>query len=260
MSGGSSGSRTISHGSGASRRQRASSASTRWTADRPSADGVDDRRRRWRHRRRGRILTRIEIAELVPGIRVDDVFGGRFGARDGYGDPLVALAGFAAAAQLEGATFREGVAVESLLRDGDHVTGVRTGAGDVRADRVLLATGCWTAALAATAAVPVPIWPYRRSIMQSGPLPQLARIPLTIEWESGFHFRPKGAAQRFAMPNLTPDGKEEKGPAGAPSAYPGEFAPLEVLASLEPWVRARAAWRHPAFVGLRIGDSWLCCY
>ena len=207
-----------------------------------------------------RMVSRVEIAELVPGIRTDDVFGGRFGARDGYGDPLGALAGFAAAAQLDGASFREGVAVESLLREGDRVTGVRTASGDVGADRVLIATGCWTAALAATAAVPVPIWPYRRSIMQSGPVPELARVPLTIEWESGFHFRPKGAAQRFAMPNITTDGKEEKGPVGAPTAFPGDFAPLEVPPSLEPWLRARAAWRHPAFARLEIVDSWSCYY
>jgi len=207
-----------------------------------------------------RMVSRVEIAELVPGMRVDDLFGGRFGARDGYGDPLAALAGFAAAAQLAGASFREGVAVDSLLREGDRVIGVRTAGGEVRGDRVLLATGCWTAPLAATAAVPVPIWPYRRSVMQSGPLPQLAHIPLTIEWESGFHFRPKGPAQRFAMPNLTPDGREEKGPAGTPSVFPGEFPPLEVPASLEPWVRARAAWRHPAFADLRIVDSWSCYY
>src|SRR5437899_6070702 len=183
-----------------------------------------------------RMVDRVEIAELVPGIRTDDVFGGRFGARDGYGDPLAALAGFAAAAQLGGALFREGIAVDSILREGDRVTGVRTAGGDIRAERVLVATGCWTAALAATAAVPVPIWPYRRSIMQSGPVPQLARIPLTIEWESGFHFRPKGAAQRFAMPNITTDGKEEKGPAAPPPAYPGEFAPLDVPPPLDPWV------------------------
>jgi sarcosine oxidase subunit beta len=207
-----------------------------------------------------RMVNRVEIAELVPGMRVDDVLGGRFGARDGYGDPLVALAGFAAAAQLDGASFREGVAVESLLREGDRVIGVRTTGGEVRADRVLLATGCWTAALAATAMISVPIWPYRRSIMQSGPLPQLEKIPLTIEWESGFHFRPKGPAQRFAMPNLTADGREEKGPAGTPPVFPGEFPPLDVPASLEPWVRARAAWRHPAFADLRIVDSWSCYY
>jgi sarcosine oxidase subunit beta len=206
------------------------------------------------------MLGRIEVAELVPRMRVDDVAGGRFCVRDGYGDPLVALAGFAGAAQLAGATFKEGVAVQALVREGDRVTGVRAASGDVSAARVLVATGCWTAALCATAAVSVPIWPYRRSIMESGPIPQLADIPLVIEWESGFHFRPKGNLQRFAMPNLTADGREEKGPAGAPSAFPGEFAPLDVPPALEPWVKARAAWRHPAFADLRIARSWSCYY
>jgi glycine/D-amino acid oxidase-like deaminating enzyme len=206
------------------------------------------------------MVDRIQIAELVPRMRVDDLAGGRFCARDGYGDPLVALAGLAAAAQLSGVRFAEGVAVDALAREGDRVTGVRTFAGDVRAERVLVATGCWTAALCATASVPVPIWPYRRSIMESGPIPQLATIPLTIEWESGFHFRPKRTAQRFAMPNLTADGRTEKGPPGQPPAYPGDYAPLEVPAALEPWVRARAAWRHPAFADLRIVDSWSCYY
>src|SRR5207247_5753579 len=69
-----------------------------------------------------RMVDRVEIAELVPGIRTDDVFGGRFGARDGYGDPLAALAGCAAAAELGGASFRAGIPVESLLREGDRVT------------------------------------------------------------------------------------------------------------------------------------------
>jgi sarcosine oxidase subunit beta len=151
--------------------------------------------------------------------------------------------------------------VLEVVREGDRVTGVRTAEGVIECDRVLLATGCWTAPLAATAGVAVPIWPYPRSIMESGPYPALARVPLTIEWESGFHFRPKGAAQRFAMPNLTSDGLVEKGPAAAPASFvPGEFPPLVVPPALEPWVRARAARRHPLFADLRISGSWACYY
>jgi len=207
------------------------------------------------------MLDRADVERLVPGIRTDDLAGGRFCASDGYGDALAALAGFAGAAALEGVRFAEGVAVESLVREGDRVTGVRTASGAVSAERVLLATGCWTAPLAATAGVAVPIWPYRRSIMESQPIPALARAPLVVEWESGFHFRPKGAAQRFAMPNLSADGAAEKAPPGAPGSFEAvEFAPLEVPSSLEPWVRARAAWRHPAFADVRIVDSWSCYY
>lgn len=206
------------------------------------------------------MVSRVEIADLVPGLRVDDLAGGRFCAQDGYGDPLAALAGFAAAAALEGARLVEGTAVTGLLREGDRVTGVRTADGDVLAERVLLATGAWTAPLAATTGVPVPIWGYARSLMEAGPYPLLARSPMVIELESGFHFRPKGARQRFAMPNLTADGTVEKGPGAPPATFEGPAARPDVPASLEPWVKARAAWRHPAFADIRISDAWSCFY
>ena len=207
------------------------------------------------------MLDRADIEDLVPGIRTDDLAGARICARDGYGDALSALAGFAAGAVLEGVRVAEGTAVTEIIRDGDRVTGVRTELGDVSAEQVLLATGCWTAPLAATAGVVVPIWPYARSIMESTVIPALAGIPMTIEWESGFHFRPKDGRQRFAMPNLTTDGRTEKGPASAPSSFGAlAYPPLDVPAALEPWVRARAARRHPAFADLRIASSWSCYY
>ena len=206
------------------------------------------------------MVDRIQVSELVPGLRVDDVRGGRFGAEDGYGDPLQALAGFAAFAQLAGVKIREGVAVRSLVRNRDRVTGVRTDDGEISADRVLLATGCWTAALAATAGVGVPIWPYVRTILESGPIPDLRRAPMTIEWESGFHFRPKGNLIRFAVPNIRTDGSLEKGPERPPSAFPGEFAPLAVSPRVTEWTKERAAHRHPAFANVEIRSSWGCYY
>lgn len=207
-----------------------------------------------------------EIARLVPGIRTDDLQGGRICAADGYGESLEALAGFAAAAAVEGVRFLEHTAATALIVEHGALRGIRTPDGELRADRVLLATGAWTAALAATAGVQVPIWPYQRSILEAtGPFPTLARIPLVVEWESGFHFRPYtkrgGAAQRFAMPNLTADGGAEKGPATPPASFdPPAFAPLVVPAALEPWVRARAAWRMEPFADLRITDRWACNY
>ncbi|MDQ2953083.1 MAG: FAD-binding oxidoreductase, partial [Chloroflexota bacterium] len=206
------------------------------------------------------MVDRIAINDLVPGMRLDDVAGGRFGAEDGYGDPLQALAGFAAFATLGGVRVREGVSVRALVRNGDRVTGVRTDEGELSADRVLLATGAWTATLAATADVAVPIWPYRRSIMESQPLPALREAPMVVELESGLHFRPQANLIRFAMPNIDQDGSIEKGPSSRPETYPGPFPPLDVPPELEPWVRERAAWRHPAFANVRIRSSWSCYY
>jgi len=208
------------------------------------------------------LVGRERIARLVPGIRTDDLKGGRFGARDGYGAPVDALAGFAAAAVLEGVRLVEHVRAEALITENGRVVGAQTSDGEIRADRVLLATGVWTAPLATTAGVRVPIWPYRRSIMESaGPFPKLASIPLVIEWESGFHFRPKGGAQRFAMPNLTTDGAVEKGPATPPESFDAPaLDPADVPPQLEPWVRARGAWRMEAFADLKITDRWSCNY
>src|SRR5205085_2756608 len=108
------------------------------------------------------------IAQLVPGIRTDDLKGGRLGKRDGYGAPLDALA--------------------------------------------------------------------------------------------GFPFRPKGGAQRFAMPNLTADGVIEKGPAAAPASFDAPGDALDVPPQLEPWVKARGAWRMEPFADLQITDRWSCNY
>ena len=94
----------------------------------------------------------------------------------------------------------------------------------------------------------------------AGPFPKLTAIPLVIEWESGFHFRPKGGAQRFAMPNLTADGGVEKGPTGAPASFDAPGDALEVPPQLEPWVKARGAWRMAPFADLRITDKWSCNY
>ena len=208
-----------------------------------------------------RMLDREEIEDLVPGIRTDDLAGGRVCLRDGYGDPLAALAGFAAAAVLGSVRVVEGTEAEALVRVGDRVTGVRTAAGDIDAERVLLAAGCWTAPLASTAGVRVPIWPYRRSIMETGAVPNLAGAPMTVEWESGFHFRPIDGRQRFAMPNLGPSGEVEKGPAGPPGSFERlGYPPLEVPADLEPWTLERAARRHPAFTGVRIVSRWSCFF
>jgi sarcosine oxidase subunit beta len=206
-----------------------------------------------------------QIARLVPGIQIDDLKGGRIGRRDGYGAPLDALAGFAAAAVIEGVRLIEHVRVDTLLVENGAVVGARTADGDIRADRVLLATGAWTAPLAATANVHVPIWPYRRTLMEAiGPFPELAGIPMVIEWESGFHFRPYtrngGAAQRFAMPNVRADGTTEKGPASAPATFGAPGPDPDVPPQLEPWLKARAAWRMTAFQDLTITDSWSCSY
>ena len=202
-----------------------------------------------------RMVDRAEIAELVPGIRADDLLGGRFCAQDGYGDPSVALRGFADGARRHGGRILEQQgAIGIVARDG-RVAGVDTTETHVVAAQVLVACGAWSADILATCAVQVPIWPYRRQLARAADFPQLARIPMTIEWESGLHFRAKEMDQLFAMPNLARDGSVEK----APTA-PGPAAPMMPDPRALAWTQERAARRHPAFAGLRFAEAWACYY
>ena len=204
---------------------------------------------------RVRMVDVAEIAELVPGIVTADLHGGRLGEDDGWGDPVLVLARTVAAARDRGARILERQNVVALhARDG-HITQVEASTLTVLASRVLVASGAWSADVLATCGVDVPIWPYRRQIARAGPFPALAQIPMTIEWESGLHFRPKGADQLFSMPNLTRTGTLEKAPSS-----PGPAAPLVVDPRALSWTRQKAAARHPAFADLRFAESWACYY
>ena len=204
---------------------------------------------------RVRMVDRDEIAALVPGIKTADLLGGRLGEDDGWGDPRAVLERTVAAARDLGARIVERQNVIALhARDG-HIREVETTGMTVLAADVLVAAGAWTAELLATCGIEVPIWPYRRQIARAGPFPDLAQIPMTIEWESGLHFRPRGEDQLFSMPNLTRAGALEKAPASRAPA-----APLVVDPHALAWTRERAARRHPVFAGLRYVESWACYY
>ena len=202
-----------------------------------------------------RLVDRQEIADLVPGIRTDDLAGGRLGVEDGYGDPQAVLARFVEEATRLGARIAEAQNVVRIGAKNGHVDVVESTSLHVVATSVLVTCGAWTADALATCGVEAPIWPYRRQIARAGPFPALARIPMTIEWESGLHFRPRGEDQLFSMPNLRRDGALEKAPSARAPA-----APLVVDQRALAWTRERAGRRHPAFVDLAFAESWACYY
>jgi sarcosine oxidase subunit beta len=202
-----------------------------------------------------RMLDRREIADLVPGIRTDDLVGGRLGPQDGYGEPKEVLARFVEEAKRLGARFAEEQNVTAIGISSGHIGVVESTSLRVIAGMVLVACGAWSADLLATSGVDLPIWPYRRQLARAGPFPGLAGIPMTIEWESGLHFRPVGPDQLFAMPNVRRDGSLEKGPAARTPPPPMIVDPRTLA-----WARERAARRHPAFADLRFTESWACYY
>ncbi|WP_254863931.1 NAD(P)/FAD-dependent oxidoreductase [Halovivax gelatinilyticus] len=86
-----------------------------------------------------------------------------------YSDGSDVAQGFARGATDRGASVHTGVAVESIETDAGRVTGVRTDAGTVACESVVVAAGPWTPELAETVGVDVPIEPVREQILLLDP-------------------------------------------------------------------------------------------
>lgn len=134
-----------------------------------------------------------DVARLVPGIVTDDVVAAAHEPGSGYADPTGTAAGFLAAARRDGATYLGGRRVSGLIVEGDRVLGVETDAGRVLGGIVVLAAGAWTAQVAATAGVIVPVEPWRHDTAYFGlPEGRTADVPVVIDHAQECYFRPEG--------------------------------------------------------------------
>lgn len=147
------------------------------------------------------LLSPKEIQHRWPYLRVDDLRGGAFCARDGYAGPYEALSGFARGARKGGVKIFEGIEVTQILRDGNRVAGVRTPRGDISSPIVINAAGPHAGEVGKMAGVEVPVQPYRRQLFFTGPFPHIPDpIPLVIDFHRAWYFRREGAGLLISGP------------------------------------------------------------
>ncbi len=92
-----------------------------------------------------------------PIMNVDDLVGGIFIPSDGQADPVGVTQAMAKGARNGGVQIFEQTKVTEILIDDGRAVGVRTDAGDIAADHVVLACGMWTREVAASVGVAVPL-------------------------------------------------------------------------------------------------------
>ena len=80
---------------------------------------------------------------------------------DETGDCFLFTNTLASMAEALGATFRFNATVHSITHDGRGASGVRTSAGDIAADRVLLALGSYSTAMLAPLGLHIPVYPVK---------------------------------------------------------------------------------------------------
>lgn len=180
-----------------------------------------------------------DVAWLAPGIVTDDVVVAAHEPRSGYADPTGTAAGFLAAARRDGARYLGGRRVTGLIVEGGRALGVETDAGRVLGGIVVIAAGAWTAELAATAGVSVPVEAWRHDTAYFGrPEGVSSPLPVVIDHAQECYFRPEG-------PELVLVGLETGNViGGSPDRPMADFAGTTVETMIErvcrrlPWMAA----------------------
>jgi glycine/D-amino acid oxidase-like deaminating enzyme len=170
-----------------------------------------------------RELSVEEALEIVPQLDVDGIVAATFCELDGYATPEAVVQWYA-----RGLDVRQGCEVTGIEVVDGRVAGVDTTKGRIATGCVVCCAGAWSAEVAATAGVALPVRGEQRWMFftpQDGGLPE--RLPLTIDFTTSFYFHREG-------PGLVFGGREQT---------------LEELA-------VPASRRLPALLDLPVQASW----
>jgi glycine/D-amino acid oxidase-like deaminating enzyme len=137
-------------------------------------------------RRRLQVELGVPVEDVDPsfvsGLRTDDVLGACICRQDGVADPTAVTRHLVREAVARGAELRE-----------------HTDARELDADVLVVACGAVSPELA-----DVPVRPLVRQLVETEPVPELpVELPMTIEEETGFHFRRVDEGLRLAMAEPT---------------------------------------------------------
>jgi len=141
------------------------------------------------------VLTPGDARELVPQLEVDDLVAATFCPWDGHATPESVVQWYA---RESGATVLQSCGVTGIdVREGA-VRAVETMRGAIATGCVVCCGGAWSADVAALAGVALPVEGLPRWMWftpEDGGLPE--RVPLTIDFSSGFYFHREGPGLAF---------------------------------------------------------------
>jgi sarcosine oxidase subunit beta len=188
-----------------------------------------------------RMISAEEAGQLSPLANVDDVLAATVCLRDGHATPDAVVLGYATAAREMGVTIATGCPVSAIDVDGGDITAVHTARGTVSTSTVICAAGAWSPTIAAMCGVDLPVQPVARPIWYTEPMPDRpARVPMTIDFTTGFYFHSEGPGLLFGMAD--PD---------QPAGFDAPMRPdwLEVVGEV-------VAHRAPALLDVGIAGGW----
>ena len=143
-----------------------------------------------------------EVRSRLPLLRLDDVLGGTFHARDGLCDPSSVVNGYIGAARRLGARCLTNLEVTAMEVREHRVRRVRTTSGEIQADTVVNAAGPLAADVGRMLGLDLPIVPLRRQMLVTTPVPEVPRdFPFVIDFATGLYFHREGPGILTGMAN-----------------------------------------------------------
>lgn len=128
---------------------------------------------------KGRMLTPAEVKEMEPSV-TGAITGGAFYTDEAHMEPYPTVKMLAERAQKHGATVLPRTEVFEFIREGNHIEGVRTTHGVMRADQYVLATGSWSTVIGRSLGLHIPVLAGKGYAIIIDPVTPTLRIPLMI--------------------------------------------------------------------------------
>jgi sarcosine oxidase subunit beta len=144
-----------------------------------------------------------EVDAMNPALAPGRTMGASYSPTDGYVDPPRNVLAYTAALIGAGVDVRERTRLTGLITDSGQVTGVRTSAGDIATERVVLAGGTRMSDLGASLGARIPVGRVRHQVVVTAADPELApeRLPMFFDLVSGIYWRPEDGGLLWGMSN-----------------------------------------------------------
>jgi sarcosine oxidase subunit beta len=148
------------------------------------------------------LLTPEEVKYYYPELNTEDIDLGTFGPDDGSFDPHMIMWGFVKKARDMGVKLYQGEKALGLMIEKGQVTGVETTSGLIATRTVINAAGPWAAEIGHWAGIEIPLTNKSRTIVMTGPLPDIPADRPFVEDESvEWYFRPETGGMLMGMGN-----------------------------------------------------------
>jgi glycine cleavage system aminomethyltransferase T/glycine/D-amino acid oxidase-like deaminating enzyme len=128
------------------------------------------------------LLTPAEIKELVPFVNETILLGGFYTPGAGVVDSLRAATIMRERAVEAGMTVAANTEVLGLDVEHGRIRRVRTDRGDIEADRVVIACGCWSPRIARMAGARIPLTPAVHQMIDIGPVKQFENARTLVDY------------------------------------------------------------------------------